>query len=852
MKETEEHTSNDDNELPLQENKNNESKKSNRILIFKTFIVICVLSICSTYLSIQRNDNNNNNNNTSTKSTIEQDIDEKTPSRNLQSSENELSSNTEAPYLNSESIILITGGAGFLGTNLALSLYHTYSPKKVLLVDTLDVHPAWAEMRSSSASAKSPNDYSSKILHAISSSSSSMSEEDIARMEYKRQRLFWTLQILKDKAVFFKSDIRPSIPEFWDVGEIPLLDMIFKQYNVTHVVHLADSFAENARDVQAIPRVKDQTKSGLIEAVLEQLRKVKEQGHTPHFTYASTSEVYDRVEYNPEETLPPSSKEINTINAPSSLRGAGKLIDEILTGSYFDSYGINSVGLRFFQVYGPWGAPTSIPYQMAERAVTDGHNNMLPKSIRHKDAALDYVYIDDAIDAIMSAMQYKPPHPVVFNIGTGIATSFQKMADMMTYYFPRKAQEFQDTSSNTAHRTVSYADTNLAKIHLGFTARTSLNDGIIQLLAWHYDRISPYNTPPYPKHYHNAFIASHGMQQCNPLDQECLKGATIFPCASECARDSNCLPSMYDAVLTQVREVTKECENVLFTILLDENVSSIPAAKYATSDTNSNSPFFDQPCNIAFVPKSSPLVSNTPSLKHGPFHLIPLPYTQSPTPDLPKFSPGKFFPTAKYAIYIEPNILLTSLPALLDMLHQSNVPQQDNNLLPSTGSISLLTSFQTIPLPSSTNADRLQERTYTMFRIGLRGELRMTTKRIDTSWIIYSLQEQHDATSYRCDVLSEVLQWNATDSSRSLYFVSSLHDLWSKSFSKQSDNHPGAVSRNLQQDEEEEEDEDEDSSEEDMEVKKEGEWFTMLSANNQWIRILDNSMDYMIRLDDFQ
>jgi len=37
-----------------------------------------------------------------------------------------------------------------------------------------------------------------------------------------------------------------------------------------------------------------------------------------------------------------------------------------------------------------------------------------------------------------------------------------------------------------------------------------------------------------------------------------------------------------------------------------------------------------------------------------------------------------------------------------------------------------------------------------------------------------------------------------------------------------------------------------------MEVKKEGEWFTMLSANNQWIRILDNSMDYMIRLNDFQ
>lgn len=120
----------------------------------------------------------------------------------------------------------------------------------------------------------------------------------------------------------------------------------------------------------------------------------------------------------------------------------------------------------------------------------------------------------------------------------------------------------------------------------------------------------------------------------------------------------------------------------------------------------------------------------------------------------------------------------------------------------------------------------------------------MTTKRIDTSWIIYALQQEQDVTSFRCDVFSEVLQWNTSDSSKSLYFVSSLHDLWSKSFSKQSD--PG-VSRKLQEEEEEV-----DSYEEELEEKKDGEWFTMLSTNNQWIRILDDSTDYIVRLDDFQ
>eukprot|EP00978_Attheya_sp_CCMP212_P015487 scaffold39959_cov64-Attheya_sp.AAC.2 len=291
-------------------------------------------------------------------------------------------------------------------------------------------------LHTSAASAKTQEGWKQKIEK---DKLKSRTEQELALFEFKRHRAFHLLQTLSSKVHFYCADLRPTIPEFFDLGEIPPLDIIFTLHSdITHIIHLADSYHGAMFDgssrgeglAQAVPRVKDQTKSGMIEAILEQLKKFGEEnvGRIPHFTYASTSEVYNHIKSYKDNPNPPPFREEKPITVPLSLRGASKLIDEVLAASYNSMHGIYSVGLRLFPVYGPWGLPGTPLFEMAERAVSDPKKSICFDSTSEDGVdseydVRDYVYIDDAIDAIMAAMQYRPPGdkppPVVSNIGSG-------------------------------------------------------------------------------------------------------------------------------------------------------------------------------------------------------------------------------------------------------------------------------------------------------------------------------------------------------------------------------------------------------------------------------------------------
>ena len=87
------------------------------------------------------------------------------------------------------------------------------------------------------------------------------------------------------------------------------------------------------------------------------------------------------------------------------------MLDEILATSYSDLYDVRSIGLRFFEVYGPWSSPNSEIFQMAERALSDDIPIMAQplKEESNYHNLKDYVYIDDAVDVILLAMQFVSP-----------------------------------------------------------------------------------------------------------------------------------------------------------------------------------------------------------------------------------------------------------------------------------------------------------------------------------------------------------------------------------------------------------------------------------------------------------
>lgn len=693
-------------------------------------------------------------------------------------------------FLGANSVILIIGAAGLLGSELTMALHRTYSPKKLLLVDSL-VSPSLSE---------DSNEYSS--------------------IEYKRQRIFHVMQTVGNTARFFKCDVRPVIPEFFEVGEVPVLDNIFKQHaDITHVVHLA-----NIRDPnRAVPRESEDVKAGMMEAILEQLKKLGDQRsgqQLPHLTFGSSYEVYNN------KSGPFSEDDI--IEAPMSLFGASKLMDEILASTYYNVHGIYSVGLRFFELYGPWGNDSKIS-EMAEKAISISMNSKIGGSggfdqnlqqilgaEKHIDIGKDYIYIDDAVDAVMTAMQYRPPiptntygkvhqnnspPPALFNVGTGKTYSLQEIAGYMLQLTSKTPYQKTAEPSLTLQ-----ASTKRAQSYLGLRPEISLEQGLKKLLAWHYDRSIPFGDSNFKESSTSNTQEPQGISECNPFDKECMNGSAVFPCLSDCAHSKTCIPTFYDTVAPLAKKITNGCSSVLYTVALGEDIERIPSATVSVSPksrpnvpSNSN----HARCNLAFVSEKSKLYQsllleedqNQPSYQHGFWTLLPVSGCTPIDPRekyLPKLSPRNFFSsTVKYAVYADPNVLFYNLPSLLKEMEE---------IVPYGGEIVMMTSSAELSLGSTsrrrydtereqTNSS-IQDRAYNMVHLAFEGKMRKG--KINSSWLIHNLRGGmgEESRLFRCDVFSEIILWDVMKDDAAINFVAETHDLWARKTLNWNDEEP--------------------------------------------------------------
>ena len=617
----------------------------------------------------------------------------------------------------------------------------------------------------------------------------------------------------------------------------------------------------------AVPRQKDSVKAGMMEGILEELKMVttrNNQHAVPHFVYASTSEVYDSLYTTATTTTkksskapnPPPFKEHLPITTPSTLRGASKLMEEIMVSAFHSTHKIPSVGLRFFEVYGPWSTPGTEVFDLVEKLAVE--SDVVVNEDKYDLDVKDYVFIDDAVDAIMSAMQYKSAEsvPVVFNVGTGRGTTLKEMGDEVAKIFPNVRHEGSggggttNTIVNDENRqpSTSIASTSRSEALLGFKAQTSLEEGLAHTISWHLDRSLPYDRDPssVPSLERQSLETSISSaldsqrSKCSPLDRECLRGSPIFPCASECKRSERCTPSLWDDVAKLSRAVTSGCDAVLYTIMLDEDAEQIPSATLALveggSDTDGgvgvdSSPFVGAGlptdlgkrtaarCNVAFVSEQSPLVKRLKSegeeyveedvesglpnlLRHGFWTVLPV--RTPPKNDssawlhafagryaleyLPKLSPGMFFGSSvRFAAYADPTVVLNNLPKLLKTMDGPNAPSGHR-----TGSTALLLSTKHPKCDPSVRGsscqwtrppknDSLQASVYNTIRVALRGQLLggSLDPTLDTSFVIHALRHE-DARLFRCDTYTEVAQWGASGDERSVEFMISLHDIWSK------------------------------------------------------------------------
>lgn len=345
--------------------------------------------------------------------------------------------------------VLLTGAAGFIGTNLALELLKSYQAIHIIGIDNL-------------------NDY-----YDVSIKDWRLAEIEKCAKEHPESS--WT---------FIKGSI----------ADKALIDKIFEEYKPDIVVNLA----AQAGVRYSITNPDVYIESNLIGFynLLEACRHSYDNGAkgVEHLVYASSSSVYGSNKKVPYSTD-------DRVDNPVSLYAATKKSNELMAHAYSKLYNIPSTGLRFFTVYGPAGRPDMAYF---------GFTNKLLKGetiqiFNYGNCKRDFTYVDDIVEGVKRVIQVPPekkngedglpvPPYKVYNIGNNQPENLLDFVDILQQELIR-AKVLPEDYDFEAHKElvpmqpgdvpITYADTSALEADFGFKPSTSLRDGLRKFAEWY-------------------------------------------------------------------------------------------------------------------------------------------------------------------------------------------------------------------------------------------------------------------------------------------------------------------------------------------------------------------------------
>lgn len=327
------------------------------------------------------------------------------------------------PVGGSGKVVLVTGGAGFIGSHTAQQLLRRGD--KVVVVDEM-------------------NDY------------------------YDLRQKKRNLEILLTEAEAAgqtKNDIRLVVLQ-QDICDRAAMNAAFKDLKVTHVVHLAAR--AGVRPSIDDPFIYVQT--NVMGTVT--LMELAAQHGIVNFVYASSSSVYGGSE---KETF----SEDDIVDLPVSQYAATKKSCELFAATYHSLYGLNCTGLRFFTVYGPRGRPDMAPYKFVHRVM----NGVTIDQYGDGSSERDYTYIDDVVNGVLLAVD-TPLGNEVLNIGRGSPCTLKHFIGTVEHVcgdkaiinvMPMQPGDVMRTSANTSK----------AFELLGYKASVSLDRGMQETCQWY-------------------------------------------------------------------------------------------------------------------------------------------------------------------------------------------------------------------------------------------------------------------------------------------------------------------------------------------------------------------------------
>ena len=339
--------------------------------------------------------------------------------------------------------ILVTGAAGFIGSNLVKALLSSKEPVQIIGLDNV-------------------NDY-----------------YDVSLKEY---RLTGLEKLAAESSGSSWNFVRG------DLADSALVGGLFKQYRPQIVVNLA---------AQAGVRYSIEHPDVYIESNIIGFYNILEAcRHYPveHLVYASSSSVYGGNKKIPFSTE-------DRVDNPVSLYAATKKSNELLAHAYAKLYNIPSTGLRFFTVYGPAGRPDMAYFGFTNK-LRAGQTIQI---FNYGNCKRDFTYIDDIVEGIMRVMQKPPkketgedglplPPYAIYNIGNSQPENLLDFVQILSEELVR-AGVLPESYDFEIHKElvpmqpgdvpVTYADTSALERDFDFKPHTSLREGLRKFAEWY-------------------------------------------------------------------------------------------------------------------------------------------------------------------------------------------------------------------------------------------------------------------------------------------------------------------------------------------------------------------------------
>lgn len=214
-----------------------------------------------------------------------------------------------------------------------------------------------------------------------------------------------------------------------------------------------------------------------VDGTLNLLLEAQKQG-VKRVVYASSSAVY-----GDSEALPKSE---GMLPEPISPYAAQKLAGEYLMRCFARSYGLETVCLRYFNVFGP-RQPAHSPYSgVLARFITLMLAGVVPEVYGDGSQSRDFVYVDDVVEANLHAAFADPTKASgrVFNIASGQRQTLLEVYAILSdhLHFQSRLEFHPARRGDIRH---SGADINLAREGLGYEPRVSFREGLERTVEWY-------------------------------------------------------------------------------------------------------------------------------------------------------------------------------------------------------------------------------------------------------------------------------------------------------------------------------------------------------------------------------